>query len=132
MTIPTAQQVDQAKTDLAAAQTAVATNMVLLAVGYTQCGSQLMALSCQRCGPTTQQSGSSTAKKNFGYTIVQPKFDHCIQTMSAAEHDVVVDLMLNDSPAPNAFDELKATTERGHTRRRPTCCASFRGFRGVD
>ena len=47
--------------------------------------------------------------------------------MSAAESDVVVDLMLNDSPAPNAFDELKATTERVHILRRPTCCASFWG-----
>ena len=131
MAIPTAQQVNQAKTDLAAAQTAVATSTDVLAVGYTQCGSQLMALSCQRCGPITQQSGSSTAKNNFGYTIVQPKFDHCIQAMSAAESDVVVDLMLNDFAAPNAFDELKATTEKVHTRRRPTCVASFRGFRGV-
>ena len=29
--------------------------------------------------------------------------------MSAAESDIVVGLMLSDPPAPNAYDELKAT-----------------------
>ena len=43
-------------------------------------------------------------------------FDHCIQAMSAAESDVVMDLMQQDPPSANAYDELKATfTERRST-----------------
>ena len=103
MTIPIA-QVEQTKADPAAAQGSVATNTAMLVVGYTLCGHQLtLTLNCQRCGPTTQQSGSHTAKASFGYTTSELKLGDCVQAMSAAESDLVVDLMLNDSPAPNDF-----------------------------
>ena len=38
----------------------------------------------------------------------QMLFDHCIQAMSAAESDVVMDLMQQDPPSPNAYDERNA------------------------
>ena len=138
---PTAQEVEQAKAELAAAQAVIVANSAILeAAGVSSDATPVtgprtmevsaVSLKLPALWPDNPEKWFLHCEGKFRiHRIVsqQTMFDHCIHAMSAEQSDVVIDLMLK-GPTNNSYEELKATYLQ---RRTPTTAERVQRLRAL-